>query len=805
MTKKKIIELVQEIQSPNALIIDGAETSSFLASTLKDQGCEVSTIDSYSPTSNKFDYIFLFDNLSLSDEIYEKNLLGNGKFILIQTTDEILSQSFSHPRFKIIKIGDPTLWSLPQLANKILRTLFSSTGNIIDLHRKPTVSAKIKKENIPQEKEESTKIEHNDLPMKRTEINKSYKPIPPILEKKHRFNFKKIFSLAIFIFLGLLIIFAGIGYMYLSSLQKTFANLEYHLKSSNITLLRSDLTEAEQEVKTIRNTYEFLSIILFPFKNSSYMQDFALLLDSSEQLFASAQDLSLTVVNIMPNKSGFGQVTENLSRENLIILEKKVENFTSILYKSQANIEKVTLPYFPKERIKTALSPILSQLTAAYEILPTAEKIFFADGTKVYLVLLQNNMELRPTGGFIGSYGLLTISSGKIVNFKIEDVYTADGQLKGHVDPPPAIRKYLSQPHFFLRDSNFDPDFAASAVQASWFLQKELGKDVDGVIALNLTLAQKLMQVVGSIKLSDFGNEEITSANFFSQVNYFSQDNFFPGSTQKKDILTGITNEIMTKMTGDGQINYGQLLPIIKQSLEQKNILFYFKGETLQKFVEDHGWAGRMAKVQCVVMKNAFGKQSASNTNSCLPDYLSIIEANLGVNKANYFINKSTIIEKKITADGQLSTTVTLSYENQNNITFRNPLTYVNYLRFFVPVPSKLVSVSLNNAPLSPVDIDTDTYADDKTVFGFLVKIASGNKGVVKITYLQSFKLESLSSYQLFYQKQAGDKNAPLVFTLVSPGISFKPVNFVTNLPRDHELYYTTDTSVDRIFELKRD
>ena len=149
MVRKKTIESVEETKLPRALIVSGGEESSFLTSTLKDRGCEVLKLDSYSLTPGRFDYIFLFDNQSLADEIYEKNLLGNGKFILVLTDSEISdsvgAKMGTRSHFRIIKIGDPAFWSLPQLGDKILRTLFSSSGSIVNLSRKSTVSLKTKK------------------------------------------------------------------------------------------------------------------------------------------------------------------------------------------------------------------------------------------------------------------------------------------------------------------------------------------------------------------------------------------------------------------------------------------------------------------------------------------------------------------------------------------------------------------------------------------------------------------------------------------------------------------------------------
>jgi len=64
-------------------------------------------------------------------------------------------------------------------------------------------------------------------------------------------------------------------------------------------------------------------------------------------------------------------------------------------------------------------------------------------------------MELRPGGGFIGSYGILTMDKGKVSDFKIHDVYDADGKLKASIEPQFPVRRYLKLPHLFLRDSNF--------------------------------------------------------------------------------------------------------------------------------------------------------------------------------------------------------------------------------------------------------------------------------------------------------------------------------------------------------------
>lgn len=798
MVKKKSIELIEEAGNPKALIIGGKEVSSFLSKTLKDRGCEVTELASYSPIPHHFDYIFLFGNGSLGDKIYEKNLEAGGKFIFIATeTDGDFPQN---ENIKVFQAGELSFWSPQELSDKILHAIFTSSKYIS--HR-PTKSKPPTTE-IVRPIPPVVKPIINKQPPVNAVLNPNPRKITPVVEKTSFFSSRKIFVALILLFLVILVSFAGFSFWSFHKAQKTLENLKYHLKAGDLNSFSYDLAEAKTELTNLNKIQNIAKIIFFPFSEDKQIKDIGIVLSEAEKIIDAGQEFILAAKNILPKETGIANISANFSPEKLAVFHEKTGDLLLSLTQTKLELSKVSIPFVSLSDVSTSLSPVITKLTSVYELFPTFEKIFLSNSTRVYLVLLQNNMELRPTGGFIGSYGILTVAEGKIKDFKIEDVYTADGQLKGHVDPPIPIRKHLSQPHFFLRDSNFDPDFAVSAVQAMWFLEKELGKDVDGVIGVNLTLAQKLMQLTGEVVLSDFNNERVNADNFFRKVHELTNTNFFPGSSQKKDILTAITNELIASLTNNN-VNFIDLLSVGKTALEEKNILMYFKDETLQKNIEEFGWAGRMVNVLCTVRKIGIGEKQAEK--ECLADYISINEANLGVNKANYFINKSQILDKTIGVDGKITTTLTILYENQAVNPLETGQTYVNYLRVFVPLGSQLVNFTLNNAPLNPSDIDIQNYGNDKTSFGTLFKIAPANKGSVKITYILPYLFSpSIDSYQLFFQKQAGDKNSPLIFSLTVPeNLVLKPENFSSASQKPGEIYYTTDSSVDRVFALKRD
>ena len=145
-----------------------------------------------------------------------------------------------------------------------------------------------------------------------------------------------------------------------------------------------------------------------------------------------------------------------------------------------------------------------------------------------YLILFQNNMELRPTGGFIGSFSIISFDKGRMTEIVVNDVYSADGQLKGHVDPPEALRIHLGEGGWYLRDANWDPDFSISADKIEWFLDKEINTKVDGVIAIDLSFVQKLLKITGPINLVDF-SKTITAENIYINTQNEVESDFFPG------------------------------------------------------------------------------------------------------------------------------------------------------------------------------------------------------------------------------------------------------------------------------------
>lgn len=477
---------------------------------------------------------------------------------------------------------------------------------------------------------------------------------------------------------------------------------------------------------------------------------------------------------------------------------KALDDFKSALVVYQ---KEKKLGIIPKA-VDTKLTNLISFASSTIDVWP---QVLGFKTEKTYLVLLQNNMELRPGGGFIGSFAILKIDKGKVKSFKILDVYDADGQLKGHVEPPFAIRRYLPSVHWYLRDSNFDVDFSKSALASAVFLNTEMRQVVDGVIGVDLSFVKNLLLAIGSVKVIDY-NETVTADNLFAVTNAHVEKNFFPGSTQKKNFLSSLYNSINLKLSQEKNISYLNILDALTKSVYEKHIIFAFNDISLQSLFSVNGFGSTLI-------------DSRKNDTTRINDFIGVSEANLSANKVNYFIARSLSQSSTISNDGSVTETVKLSLKNNAGKLLGKNGFYKNYLRVIVPLGSVLTAVRIDGKEQKIVDPIKDPIIyekknfvpptglevnredqNGKTIYGFLVNTDAQILKTIEADYrlLQKLDLKKSSfSYSLKIFKQPGIDNLPYSFSLsLAEGLS------VVDLPSeattvDKKIIFSKDVKKD--------
>ena len=622
--------------------------------------------------------------------------------------------------------------------------------------------------------------EPEDLFHRAEKIFQEEKPKP---EKK---NFTLLFAILLILLISSPLIFLGINFS-LSAFR--IKQIQRSVQAFDLVRMRGQAKSLE---KSLGRDINFLEVSNSLLGTLGFQEEFSKIQNlllfgkiTSESLYELAE-VSLGGEKILKKVLSGEEISlkEDLSEISLGI--DKVYEKTSYaqgLLDEFSGKEPLVGPYFLKAA--KSLPNFRKNLIIAREVIDIIPQALGTKERKTYLVLFQNNMEIRPTGGFIGSFGLLTFERGRLLDFEIQDVYFADGQLKGHVEPPAKLREFLGTAGWYLRDSNWDPDFPASAERAAWFLDKEIGRTIDGVIGINLTVAQRILESVGEIELPDYP-EKISAKNFFERAEYFSEAGFFPGSTGKQNFLGQVGRVLFEKIKNSDEKTSFLIARAFLASLEEKDMTIFLKDPLEASVLAKFNWDGGIKNVKCQI----------SNVK-CLTDYLFLVEANVGVNKSNYFLKRSLEQTVKIGQDGKVSERLIINYENQSPSEIFPAGRYKNYLRIYVPKGSTLGECKIDSEECK-IDL---TEEHQRTVFGFLVEVPVGEKQKVEISWGLPNLFEK-GEYVLLFQKQSGSARDNLSLSISYPKNLTLMETQPSALTGTGIIIYNTNLSRDLVFRL---
>jgi nucleoside-diphosphate-sugar epimerase len=368
------------------------------------------------------------------------------------------------------------------------------------------------------------------------------------------------------------------------------------------------------------------------------------------------------------------------------------------------------------------------------------------DRPQRYIVWLQNSNEIRPTGGFIGSYLALTISEGRIIDFKVDDIYNPDGLLEPSDDPPVSdiMRKFFKVTMLYARDANWWVDFPTSAETFVTLYERATSEKVDGVFTVNLKVVEDLLKEIGPVWVELY-DEEVSADNLFISAETHAEVGYEPGDTNKRDFLGALTESIMsTLISGDSQI-MDKTVRVLAREILAKDIMFYFDDDDVQQTAADMTIAGELL-------------EGAG-------DYIRIIDSNIGVNKVNYWMRRETKYSLDIDRDGYIRANMTIAWENTAESGSWPRGDYVNYMRVYLPE-------DIENVQIEPSLEELSIYKEfGKTVVAGVVRVPILKTTEVRLRYdlPKSIKLGSVPAYDLIWEPQAGIRNDTIDFSLNLP------------------------------------
>ena len=370
-------------------------------------------------------------------------------------------------------------------------------------------------------------------------------------------------------------------------------------------------------------------------------------------------------------------------------------------------------------------------------------------GEKKYLLLFQNDAELRPTGGFLTAYAILSVNKGNFKPLGSSDIYSLDAKFGNRLPAPQPIKDYHKNVYnWHLRDMNLSPDFKVS-MDTFWANYQKVGSsDIQGIIAIDTNVLVDLLRVLGPVGVADWGtfsaenDKRCNCPQVFYELERLADQPVGTLKAERKAMIGPLMHSILLNVMQSPRKRWPEFFNLVFSEVQEKHLLFYFLDPDIQKAVEALNAAGRIKETEA--------------------DYLHVNDCNFAGAKSNMFIKEAFTQDIAVGGDGTVTKTLIIDYKNPEPASNCNleagelclNALYRDWVRIYVPKGSQLIEATGS-------EIEVKTYEDlDKTVFeafyGDTSLLRPQGKAQLTFKYQLPFKAVKGQPYKMLIQKQPG-------------------------------------------------
>jgi hypothetical protein len=449
-------------------------------------------------------------------------------------------------------------------------------------------------------------------------------------------------------------------------------------------------------------------------------------------------------------------------------------------------------------QIERLSSKLASQMQKLDTLLPLAQvgvdaalaapEALGQNGPRTYLILAQNEDELRPTGGYISAAGRVTFDHGRLAEFSFMDAKAVDDPTLPFPDLPEPLARYMGLGQlnelWLFRDSNWSPDFPTAAKRAAYFYTYGQKVPVDGVAAVDQRAVQMLITALGPVSVPISGTQAtvVTGDNVMDLMREAWNP---PGGNvtaewmaTRKGFIGRLAAVLKARVENDpGSVSWSAVGRAMLQALDERQILVYVAQPDLAEVLARRGWDGAIRPTES--------------------DYLMVVDANLGYNKSNASIAQSVYYTVDFSTTTDVRATLHVDYQHAGKsdepcqqeqpygagITYQSMmgLCYYDYMRVYAPRGAQLLDASRQSIPasyfLSRLTMDSQAQVLEpevgKSVFASFFVVEPGKNWQTFFDYgLPVSVVRRIGGdwqYSLWLQKQSGKPAIPTVVTVNLP------------------------------------
>ena len=481
---------------------------------------------------------------------------------------------------------------------------------------------------------------------------------------KNLFLKRSLIIFLILIFLPFVLFFSSTLFFFTSKFFEKRGYLEISQKTASFAKFTNFLIE--------KYVYRFSNLPLFEYHNRCIRSVF--FINSRElDIWLKKIKFEKKAVNLFLNIFYYNNgVDESYLNETVLDLDELIKDIA--IY--EAELQEKTCGSFSSKNFFNKKNYNQESLVYLRNVFKDTRNFLGFDSPKTYAFILQDEMFIRPGGGIIKAIFLFNFSQGKI---EIVDARTAseiDKSMKGQIEPPGDLKNFLNTNILLFKDSNWYSDFASNSKIASKFIEKSLGLELDGLVAINLNFFEKIIKTA---KIDNETGELVKFISFLKEKNLF-RENYLPNINNS----LSEKNKLLKKSFFPEKLFSFRKMKVIRlvyQGLMSKDIQVFLKDDDLNLNLQRLGLGNSINKINCVI--------------NCYHDYIKIIEAQ---NEAE--------IQAETKRKAQLEIFIGESVIKRKllfKVRKENPEQeggYLNYLRVVVPEDVSFGLVTINSDEL---------------------------------------------------------------------------------------------------------
>ncbi len=373
--------------------------------------------------------------------------------------------------------------------------------------------------------------------------------------------------------------------------------------------------------------------------------------------------------------------------------------------------------------------------------------------TKRYMIIMQNDKEIRPTGGFMTNYATFKITNGLLdSDFTSKDMYSVDLTLQiidyyyTFPSAPTPYTRLLKVEHWFARDMNYSPDLPTSMTDFMKFynlagtINPYEIKQVDGIFMIDTYVIQELLEVTGPVTVNGV---TYTKDNVVLELEKIASL-ALAEQTNRKKVLGDLMQAMLLNVFQSDSDIWPKLIEKGADLAKRKHVSLYLFDTEAQALVDSYGIGGRIQ-------------------DKVVGDYLMVVSTNLGGDKTNWFTHKE--ITHTLAKEGaRWADTVNIKY------TYTQPdgdyasfvKRFRDWVRVYAPAGSELISV----AGSEDESLNLSDQERDKVWFSGYIELGPGEVKEMTFKYYLPENTVLGNTYNLTIQKQAGiDKENYIIIT----------------------------------------